>query len=167
MEIRSEGVDDRAAIRAVVDAAFKDHPLSNHKESELVDALRDAGALSASLVAEDETGAVVGHVALSPVTIAGAHRDWYGLGPVAVLPDRQRRGVGRALIETALARLREAGAAGCVVVGEPDYYRRFGFERRHELRFEGATQEVFMALTFGPGAPEGTVDYHPAFALVG
>ncbi|PWB82522.1 MAG: GNAT family N-acetyltransferase [Methylocystaceae bacterium] len=166
MLIRGERADDRRAIREVIAAAFSDHPFSNQKEGDLVDALREAGALSLSLVAEDEDAGVIGHLAISPVVIARS-RAWYGLGPVAVMPIRQRRGVGRTLIEAGLAGLRAIGAAGCVVLGEPEYYRRFGFERRPELRFEEAPPEFFMALPFGPDIPEGKVDYHPAFALVG
>lgn len=165
MTVRSERADDLSAIRAVIAAAFADHPFSNGKEGELVDALRAQGALSLSLVAEDDERAIVGHVALSPVEIEGCS-GWHGLGPVAVEPALQRRGIGRALIDAALESLRKGGAAGCVVLGAPDYYRRFGFEHRPELRLEGAPPEFFLALPFGPSVPRGEVKYHAAFALV-
>lgn len=167
MQILSERAGDRPAIRAVIAAAFAGHPFSNQREGDLVDALREAGALTLSYVAEDEDAAIVGHVAASPVAIDKSSRGWHGLGPVAVRPGRQRQGVGRALIETALASLRDIGSAGCVVLGEPDYYRRFGFQRFPLIRFEGAPPELFMALPFGSIIPTGAVEYHPAFALVG
>lgn len=166
MFIRGERDADHSAIRAVIAAAFARHPYSNGKEGELVDALRAQGALSLSLVAEADDAAIVGHVAASPVEIEGGS-GWHGLGPVAVEPTVQRKGVGRALIDAALKKLRESGAAGCVVLGEPGYYERFGFAHRSTLRFEGAPPEFFMALAFGPAVPEGKVEYHPAFALVG
>ncbi|WP_159731140.1 GNAT family N-acetyltransferase [Methylosinus sp. Ce-a6] len=165
MLIRDETAADRAAVRGVIAAAFEGHPFSNGREGDLVDALRDAGALTLSLVAED--AGILGHIAISPVTIDGASLDWFGLGPVAVLPERQRRGVGAALIEAALSRLRARGAAGCVVFGEPSYYSRFGFESRSGLRFAGGPPELFMASPFAPTIARGAVDYHPAFALVG
>ncbi len=166
MTIRHESANDLAAIRAVIAAAFAGHPLSNGKEGDLVEALRARGALSLSLVAEDDAAAIVGHVAASPVVVDGLP-GWHGLGPVAVAPARQGRGVGRALIEAALDLLRDSGSGGCVVLGEPDYYRRFGFAHRPELLLEGAPAGCFMALPFGKAVPRGRVAYHPAFALVG
>ncbi|MBY6240188.1 GNAT family N-acetyltransferase [Methylosinus sp. Sm6] len=166
MLIRDETPDDHRAIHGVVDAAFAHMPYSNQKEGDLVDALRGAGALTLSLVAE-EAGEILGHVAVSPVTIDGAALGWFGLGPLAVLPARQRQGVGSALIEAALSRLRAAGAAGCVVFGEPAFYGRFGFAKFDGLCFAGGPPELFLGLSFGPETPRGSVDYHPSFALVG
>ena len=97
-------------------AAFADHPHSEQTEGYINDALRRAGALTLSLVAHED-GRQVGHAAFSPVTIGDGSADWYGLGPVAVLPGMQGRGVGAALIREGLARLRALGAAGCVVMG--------------------------------------------------
>ena len=107
--------------------------------------------------------AAVGHAAFSPVTIGDGSADWYGLGPVAVLPGMQGRGVGAALIREGLARLRALGAAGCVVMGDPAYYRRFGFETRPDLRYPGVPPEYFMALVYTRPA-SGDVAYHEAFA---
>lgn len=165
MVIRDEASGDHPAIRGVVDAAFARMPFSNQKEGALVEALRAAGALTLSLVAE-EAGEIIGHVAVSPVTIDGAALGWFGLGPVAVLPERQHRGVGSALIAAALSRLRAAQAAGCVVFGSPEFYRRFGFRTHDGLRFLGGPPEHFMSLPFRPPAPMGAVDYHPCFELV-
>ncbi|WP_018265334.1 GNAT family N-acetyltransferase [Methylosinus sp. LW4] len=164
MLIRDESAADRVAVREVHSAAFRDHPFSKGREGELVDALREAGALTISLIAE--AGFIVGHVAISPVTIDGTTVGWFGLGPVAVLSEHRRQGVGATLIDAGLARLRAAGAAGCVVFGEPKYYGRFGFRSHAGLRFVGGPPELFMALPFAAPIPSGAVDYHPSFALV-
>jgi len=102
-------------------------PFSDDTEARVIDALRVAGALARSLVAT-QGGEVVGHVAFSPVTINGEAGDWYGLGPVSVWPDRQRRGIGQALIREGRRRLQGMGAGGCVLLGDPAYHARFGFE---------------------------------------
>lgn len=147
--------------------AFRGHPFSNQREGELVDALRAAGSLSVSLVAtEDER--VVGQIAFSPVKIEGVDKGWYGLGPVAVLPAMHGHGIGRALIEAGLERLRALGAAGCVLLGDADFYRRFGFRADPRLTLSGVPPEHFMALPLGPDEtiPTGEVRFHPAFDTV-
>ena len=116
MRILPETPADIDAIFALTQAAFADHPHSEQTEGYINDALRRAGALTLSLVAHED-GRQVGHAAFSPVTIGDGSADWYGLGPVAVLPGMQGRGVGAALIREGLARLRALGAAGCVVMG--------------------------------------------------
>lgn len=160
--LREETPADAAAIRTLITQAFASAPHASGSEAAIVDALRRRGELTVSLVAE-RAGRVVGHVAFSPVTVADGAADWYGLGPVAVLPDQQGQGIGAALIEAGLARLRAAAAAGCVVLGEPAYYRRFGFVHDAALRFEAAPAEYFMALPFTGRRAAGTVDYSPAF----
>jgi putative acetyltransferase len=163
MIIREERVGDYATINQIVAEAFKEHPHSNQREHILVEALREADALTVALVAEKQ-GEIVGHVAFSPVKIDGEFQEWYGLGPVAVRPDRQREGIGRALIRDGLARLRSIKANGCVLLGEPEYYNRFGFNADPRLHLEGVPPEYFMALPFGETVPCGAVEYHPAFA---
>ena len=159
VEIRPERSADASAIRAVHAAAFP-----SAAEADLVDALRAAGAGAVSQVAV-AAEAIVGHVLLSPVSIPGV----LGLAPIAVFPGAQRAGVGTALMRGALARARTQGAAAIVLVGEPAYYRRFGFvpARAFGLRCKWAgTEEAFMALELVPGALEGRrglVSYHPAF----
>lgn len=107
----------------------------------------------------------MGHVAFSPVTINGARGKWFGLGPVSVEPERQSAGVGSALIREGLARLLSSGADGCVVLGDPAYYSRFGFERDDGLRYESAPPEYFTRLILNAeSAPIGLVDYAPAFS---
>jgi putative acetyltransferase len=164
MIIRTEGPGDVAAIRTITTAAFRDMAYSSGTEAAIIDALRGAGALTLSLVAV-EGGALVGHVAFSPVTIDGRDLGWFGLGPVAVRPDRQGRGIGGALIREGLERLIARGAGGCVLLGEPEYYSRFGFEADAGLVLADMPAEYFQALSFGPEIPEGMVRYHAAFEV--
>lgn len=160
MIIRPEQPSDVAAIHALTDAAFATAPHASGTEAQIVDDLRAAGHLHLSLVAEQD-GRLVGHAALSPVQIAGA-AGWFGLGPVSVAPDHQRAGIGAALIRSGLAQLAATGAAGCVVLGDPAYYRRFGFAPG-SLRYPGPPPEYFLQQPFGTPAPDGIVRYAPAF----
>ncbi len=160
--IRPEAPDDAEAIEAVTVAACCEVPHSSHTEQHIVRALREAGALSVSLVAECD-GEVVGHVAASKVTLSDGTPDWFGLGPVSVLPAWQGKGIGSALVMECLARLRERGAQGCVVLGEPGYYTRFGFRVVPGLILPGVPPAYFMALDWADDRPQGEVAYHPAF----
>lgn len=162
MDIRPEHPEDIAAIRSITTEAFASMEHSSQTEAAIVDALRDAGALTISLVAVAD-GEVVGHVAFSPITIDGAAGDWYGIGPVSVRPDRQKEGIGGRMIREGLDRLARLGGKGCVVLGEPAYYTRFGFEHDPGLRFEEAPAEYFMRLVLSGPAPHGRVSYHSGF----
>jgi len=154
------------AIAEVTVAAFRTLAISNHTEQFIISALRAANALTVSLVAEvDER--VVGHIAFSPVTISDGSLGWYGLGPVSVLPDYQRRGIGRALIREGLSRLKGLGARGCCLVGHPEYYRRSGFENMPGLVHEGVPKEVFLAISFDGHIPQGIVEFHEGFKADG
>jgi putative acetyltransferase len=164
--IRSETDADTDAIAEVTLAAFKTLEVSNHTEQFIVTALRAAKALAVSLVAEVD-GRVVGHIAFSPVDLSDGTRDWYGLGPVSVLPEYQRRGIGKALMQEGLSRLRKLHARGCCLVGHPDYYRKFGFTNMPGLALEGVPPEFFFALSFDGHAPQGTVAFHDAFRATG
>ena len=172
LAIRDERPADVAVIAAVTRAAFADHPHSSHTEEFIVAALRRAGVLTISLVAEirdDDVGQclqIVGHIGFSPVTIADGSPNWFGLGPVAVTPSYQRRGIGRELIEVGLARLRSLGAAGCVLLGEPEYYVRFGFACEPALTLADVPPEYFLALAFDSRRTAGEVRYHEAFQAV-
>lgn len=166
MILRKETAADIEAITAVTIAAFKNHFISNQTEQFIINALREAGALTISLVAEIE-GRVVGHIAFSPVTISDGTLAWYGLGPVSVLPEYQRQGIGKALINAGLALLQELGGQGCALVGDPHYYQRFGFKNFPELVHEGIPPEVFLALPFNQKVPQGTVVFHEAFLATG
>ena len=118
------------------------------------------------LVAEAD-GHVVGHIAFSPVAISDGAENWYGLGPVSVLPEHQRRGIGKALIREGLSRLRKLNANGCCLVGHPQYYRKFGFENVGGLGIEGVPPEVFFALSFDGRFPQGDVAFHEGFKANG
>ena len=166
MQIREESTADIAAITALTIAAFATLEISNHTEQYIVAALREAGALTISLVAEVD-GRVVGHIAFSPVTISDGSFGWYGLGPVSVLPEYQRQGIGGALIREGISRLKNVGAQGCCLVGHPEYYGRFGFRNAAGLVVEGVPAEVFFALSLEGGMPEGAVGFHPAFMADG
>lgn len=162
IRIRTETPADVAAIEAVTAAAFLDAPHTDHTEHFIVNALRRAGQLFISLVAED-SDVIVGHVAISPVSISHGTSGWYGLGPISVAPERQRQGIGSQLMTEALARLRRSGAAGCVVVGEPRYYGRFGFKAEPALVLPDVPPEYFQAIAFRGEIPAGVVSYHDAF----
>lgn len=166
MDIRAEQDRDVQGIGEITKAAFAHHPYSSHTEHFIVAALRRENALTVSLVAEVD-GRLVGHVALSPVAISDGSGGWYGLGPVSVVPDSQNQGVGSALIAKGLALLREARANGCVVVGEPAYYERFGFKNDPRLTLENLPQEYFLVFPFTAKSAEGTVTYHEAFSVLG
>ena len=164
--IRNEIDADVDAITEVTVAAFKTLEISNHTEQFIIEALRAAKALTVSLVAELD-GRVIGHVAFSPVTISDGTQNWYGLGPVSVLPQYQRNGVGKALIQQGLSRLKDLNAKGCCLVGHPDYYRKLGFKNVSGLVHEGVPQEVFLAMSFDGRIPQGTVNFHEGFKADG
>jgi putative acetyltransferase len=166
MIIRKETTSDIEAITQVTIAAFKTLPISNHTEQFIIKALRAAGALTISLVAEID-GRVVGHVAFSPVIISDSATGWYGLGPVSVLPDYQKQGIGKALINKGLSLLKDMGGEGCALVGDPNYYKRFGFKNYPELIHEGIPQEVFLVLPFTEKIPKGIVVFHEGFKANG
>lgn len=164
--IRNETSADVGAITEVTIAAFKTLAISNHTEQFIIAALRAAKSLTASLVAEVD-GRVVGHIAFSPVTMSDGTRNWYGLGPVSVLPEYQRQGIGKVLIEEGLSRLKSLDAQGVCLVGHPGYYGKFGFRNVPGLVLEGVPQEVFFALSFDGHIPQGTVTFHEAFKAGG
>jgi putative acetyltransferase len=161
--IRHERASDIEAIFTITKAAFEDHPISNHTEQFIINALRAAKALSLSLVAEID-GKVIGHIAFSPVTISDGSDNWYGIGPVSVLPEFQKKGCGKSLINEGLALLKASGAQGCLLVGDPGYYERFGFRNLPELSLAGVPPENFLALPFGESIPHGAVTFHQAFS---
>lgn len=162
MLIRPEVPSDHAAIRTLNLEAFAYHPFSHQTEHLVVEALRKAGALTLSLVAEDQ-GQVVGHIAFSPALVDGRDVGWFTLGPVAVTPARQRQGIGSRLVREGLAALRGLGANGCLLVGDPCYYERFGFRHSPALRVEDVPPEVFLVLPFTETVPQGVATHHPAF----
>lgn len=162
--IRPEAEEDVPVIEAVTESAFLNAPHTDHNEQFILAGLREASALTISLVAEME-GAIVGNVAVSPVSISDGSLGWFGLGPVSVTPEWQGLGIGSELIREVLNRLSEQGASGCVVLGDPSYYQRFGFANDANLVLPDVPREYFMALSFGLPIPNGTVTYHHAFDI--
>jgi putative acetyltransferase len=160
--IRDEKNTDFAIISEITIEAFKSMEISNHTEQFIIEALRSAKALTVSLVAE-VNGLVVGHIAFSPVIMSDGTKDWYSLGPVSVHPEFQRKGIGKALIQEGLSRLKNLKAKGCCLVGHPQYYRQFGFKNVEGLVHEGIPQEVFFALSFDENIPQGNVTFHEGF----
>lgn len=162
--IRTETAADHHRITEIHLEAFRNHPFSNRTEHLIVEGLREAGALTLSLVAEAD-GVVLGHVAFSPVTIDGVDCGWFALGPIGVDPVAQRRGIGSGLVRTGLQRLRELGANGCVLVGDPGYYNRFGFQPEPEVEVSGVPPRNVLCIAFSTDIPVGEVTHHPAFEV--
>lgn len=168
IQIRSEQTADTREITEITKLAFQNAAHTCGREHSLVEALRAAGALTVSLVAVSDLE-IVGHVAVSPVTIPGAIGSWFGVGPISVLPQYQRQGIGSQLMNAALAQLKTMGAHGCVLVGDPHFYSRFGFQSDSSLVVPGVPPEVSLSLRFCQSDDHGTVTFHPAFmaALAG
>ncbi len=170
MIIRHENPDkesgDIDAIFALTKAAFANMPFSDGAEPHIINALRNHGDLTLSLVAEAD-GIIIGQITFSPVEIKGM-KNWYGLGPVSVAPDWQRGqkelNIGSALIRAGLSRLKNLDANGCVLIGNPDYYSRFGF-RSGGLTYGDIPQEYVQWLSFGDHTPKGEVRYAKGFEV--
>ena len=166
MLIRHETPADIDAIEKLIYQAFLNHP--HHAEGAkptehlIVAGLRDGGVLTLSQVAEMD-GEVVGHIAISPITINSENKNWYGLAPVSVTPNMQGKGIGTALIKNAMQMMQDKGVEGMVLLGEPEYYTRFGFKADNRLTLDGVPPEYFMCHSFTGNIPSGTVQYHPAF----
>ena len=160
--VRGEIAADVEPIRVVHQRAFP-----TDAEARLVDELRAAGHLSITLVAliDDQ---VVGHIALSPVTIDGTQVG-LGLAPVAVVPEHQRSGIGSKLVRQSLATCRANDVDLVVVLGEPEYYSRFGFvtASAHGLRDTYGGGDAFQVVFLSANQPTagGLVQYAPEFAL--
>lgn len=162
MLIRREQAEDIVAIGQLTTRAFRNMEHSSQTEAAIIDALREAGVMTLSLVAVDG-GELVGHIAFSPVKVNGRDVGWYGLGPVSVEPERQGEGIGGSLVTAGIENLKALGAEGCVLLGEPAFYGRFGFRRSPLLQLENVPPEYFLILAFGPDIPAGVVTYHDAF----
>jgi putative acetyltransferase len=154
MMIRPEEPQDIAAIRFVNEQAF-----GGSGEANAIEALRARGAATLSLIAVIDDR-VVGHLFFSLAVIEAPDRSWpaVGLAPLAVLPEYQQRGIGSALMDAGLEECRHLGCERVIVLGHPDYYPRFGFERasQYGVRFEfEAPDEACMILALQPGALDG------------
>jgi putative acetyltransferase len=164
--IRPEIPADETRIRDVTERAFAGRSYSSGNEQDIVDSLRTNHALAISLVADCD-GRVLGHVAFSPASPEDGTRGWYTLGPVSVVPEVQRRGIGRALITAGIAKLREEGASGCIVLGDTGYYSRFGFIEAPDQAPIAELKEHFMILSFGSHVPAGVINFHTVFQQEG
>jgi predicted N-acetyltransferase YhbS len=162
--VEPECSGDEAAIAALTAEAFRNHPYSHGQEPAVIEALRDANALSVSLVAR-RAGEIVGHVAASPMKLGAVAAGWYGLGPLSVLPARQRRGIGSLLMRAVLEELRRRGARGCVLVGPPEYYIRFGFRADPGVTVAHVPPEYCLILRLAPNSDTGEALFHAAFSL--
>jgi len=163
MLVRSERPSDAPEISRLLLDAFQGHPHSTQNEHRIVDVLRAEDALSLSLVAETE-GGVAGYIAGSPIVVGGVKNRWVGIGPLAVRPDLQRKGIGTALMTSALKAICEQGNLGCVLVGDPGYYARFGFCHPDGLTMAEVPPEVILAIAFNGPLPKGEAVFHPAFS---
>lgn len=162
LAIRAEAPGDAETIAALTASAFRSAPQASGTEAAIIAALRLAGTLELSLVAE-EAQELVGQITFSPVTIDGRHDDWFGLGPVSVLPDRQGIGIGSRLVREGLARLRSAGERGCVLIGNPAYYSRFGFVGDTGLTYADVPAKYIQQLAFQGPFRTGVLRYAEAF----
>lgn len=166
MIIRKEHPRDIERISQILYAAFDGHPQHDPGaapfEHLIVERLRAGNALSLSLTAE--VGSVlVGHIAFSTAKVGKGESGWFLLGPVGVLPERQGRGVGGALIREGRRLLEEGSAKGIVLVGDPGFYARFGFRNFPGLSWEGVPEQYVLGLAFGSALPEGGIVAHEAF----
>lgn len=160
--IRDEQVEDIEAIEKLTKAAFQNAEHTSHTEHFIVNSLRNHGQLTISLVAVEDSS-IIGHVAISPVQISSGEMGWYGLGPISVDPNKQGLGIGSLLMNKSLEKLKNLGAKGCVLLGDPNYYSRFGFKNYPELILPNVPSEYFQALSFLGHFAKGYVSYHEGF----
>ena len=160
--IRPETPANHTAIHDVTQRAFAPMPYSDGDEQLLIGKLRDAGALALSLVAESD-GVVVGQVTFSPAFAADGSPGWYALGPVSVEPVLKHQGIGDQLIRAGIAWLQDQHAAGCILIGNPAYYSRFGFRVFSELAPKGMPAEYYQILPLRVAEPDMVVRFHPLF----
>jgi len=162
--IRPEARGDHAAIGDLIRVAFAEMPYADGDEAELVETLRREKAISVSLVAELDD-VVVGQIVFSPALASDGGEGWYALGPVAVDPAHQRTGIGSKLVRAGLQAIMQLGANGCILVGDPVYYTRFGFRLSPSNAPVGEAAEFFMVKLLGHQQhPSGPISFHWAFA---
>lgn len=168
MIIREEKKQDINQIEELTLLAFTGHPHhepgSPPTEHMIVKRLRDAKAMTLSLVAEDDSG-IIGHLSYSPVKIDGMATRWHALAPVSVSPSMQRQGIGSKMIEQSILLLKEKDIDGLVVLGAPEYYSCFGFHHNHHFIVEGVPAEYFLAQSLNNinQLPSGVITFHNAF----
>ncbi len=162
--VRPERAGDVEAIREILVGVFSDMEHSSQTEHLIVDALRDSGALTLSLVAEVD-GCVAGHIAFSPASVGDEQTGWFVLGPLSVARDRQGCGLARALVEEGVRQLQERGARGIVLVGDPALYGRFGFRHEPQVVWPQVPDEYVLVLVLSGGVPTGEISCDAAFFI--
>lgn len=166
MNIYLESPMDHEAVYAILRRAFADKDYSRFQEETVVKALRQVKAIKNAYVAEVDNN-LVGYLALSEVSINGNDFDmtWYGVGPMAVLPEYQRQGIGSALINRILFQLRQTDIGGLILVGDHGYFKRFGFQPSNSMVAQGIPQESILIYPFRKTLPVGELWFHSAFYL--
>ena len=164
MQIRNEISNDANAIHQLTEQAFAPMSFSDGTEPDIIRALRKTDDLTLSLVAM-ENDEIIGHVAFSPVTIDGTHNDWYGLGPISVRADRQKQGIGAALVQAGLNALKAEDAKGCALIGNPAVYGPIGFASNGKLHHEDLDNKAVQFVVLSGPPPKGTLKFTPAFDL--
>ena len=162
LSIRKEEPIDYDVIYRLTQIAFEPKAFSDGTEADVIDRLRTSGDLTLSFVAEIESE-VVGHIAFSPVVIGRLTTGWYGLGPISVHPDHQRKGIGSALVNEGLVSLKNRHADGCALIGDPKFYSRFGFVADGEVQYQDVPDKNVQHLNFGELRPQGELVFSPAF----
>ena len=162
VELRSEVPSDHDAIYTVTERAFADRPYADGDEQDVVNRLRDADALSLSLVAIRD-GQLLGQITFSPAEVEDGSGPWFALGPVSVAPEVQGEGIGGQLINAGIEAIVSRGALGCILTGDPAYYSRFGFELAPKYAAESEPAEYFQIKWLSETRPAGRFAFHPAF----
>ena len=160
MLIRPETPADHAAIFDLTKAAFAPMAFSDGTEPQAINDLRNNGDLTLSLVAD--IGEIIGHVAFSTATISEGKGQWYALGPISVRADKQRQGIGSAMAAEGLRKLSEMGAAGCVLIGNPQVYAPMGFVSHGQLTYGGLEPKFVQHLVLDGRSPKGEITFAPA-----
>ncbi len=160
--VRPEQPGDEGEIWHLTKRAFADRPYADGNEQDIVDSLRNNGVLPISLVAVRHAQ-IIGHVAFSPAVPKDSSPGWYTLGPVSVEPDVQRQGVGKGLIRDGIDRLQRLNAAGCIVLGDTNYYSQFGFVPAPHNAPAGVPAQHFMVLSMDGRTPTCAIDFHEVF----
>ena len=165
MLIRTEAPADILVIDRLLKTTFE-----TEAEANLVMALRENSKLTLSLVACNDEGEVVGHAMFTPVTLQGEDLNWQGLAPVSVREDYRKQGIAATMIREGIESLYEFGYPACVVLGDPNYYQRFGFEaaeKHHMQCLWDVPEGVFQVLAIADGElaeRRGLIEYSEEFS---
>ena len=160
--IREEEAGEESAIHAMMLRAFEGHPYSDGDEADVIDRLRADGDLLLSLVAVEDDK-ILAQASYSKAMLSNGEEGWMVIGPIAVDPACQGRGIGRALIEEGEMRLKNAGAKGITVLGDPQLYAHFGFIQFTPMKLEGELGEYLQVKSFGADIPAAFITYAKGF----